>query len=90
MLVQNNQTLLDVTLNETGSINNLMLIADANNLSICDMPLVGSSPIVPLGISNNKNTISYLQHNNISIATRGALFKNGIGYWRIGIDFIIS
>lgn len=90
MLVENNQTLFDVALNATGSIENIMTIALANNISICDMPIVGNSPILPANISNNKNTLHYLQQNNITIATRGSLFKNGIGYWRIGLDFLIA
>jgi hypothetical protein len=90
MQIQSNQTLLDFTLNCSGSIENIWAIAQANNISISSMPGTGSSPIVPANIISSINTLHYFSQNNICIGTRGGLLQKGIGYWHIGSDFIIS
>jgi hypothetical protein len=73
MIVQPNQSLLDVILQGCGSMQAAMQVAADNGVALSYMPLVGSSvqisgAAVALG---DAGTLQYLLQNSIVIGTRG-------------------
>lgn len=92
--VLHNQSLLDVCLQHTGSIEGVFELAMNNNLSITDDIQVGKILNLPEGITTDKDILNYYKAKNIQPAT--AIIEQteekleGIGYWAIGVDFKVS
>jgi len=90
MIVQANQTLLDLAIMGTGTIESIFQIANANGKSITDIPVAGADYIIPADAFTDINTKTYLTNNKVSIGTRDVPFSVGIGYWAVEIDFVVS
>jgi hypothetical protein len=92
VIVQSGQTLFDIALQEYGSIAGVFQLADDNGIdNITDELAVGSVLIVSDEFIVNKNIVDFYKNNRITSAT--ALSNNqlqGIGFWAIGVDFIIN
>jgi hypothetical protein len=87
--VLNRQSLFDLALQHCGSVEAAIDIALLNGLSLSDSLEVGSELLLPPVL--NKPVADYYRNRNITPAT--ALTTDtlvGIGYWTIGIDFIVS
>lgn len=88
--VQPFQTILDIAIQYTGSVDNAMGIAIANHCSVTD-DVSGLELIIPDAIQVSRNIVRQYSNHNINPAT---MVDNntyeGIGYWVIGVDFIIS
>ncbi len=87
--VKQGQSLLDVSILETGNISNALAIANATGVSI-DAELAGVA-VIPDGVEIDIPTVSYLasQSNKIASAISGS-DMGGIGVMGIEIDFVIK
>lgn len=82
----NNQNLLDITCQETGTLDSLFLIAQANERSATDLPAPGSELSIIGGADKKK--LEYLKERNVQIGTAGR--NGGIGSYIIGHTFTIG
>jgi hypothetical protein len=91
------QTLLDVVLQEKGSLQGLNDILKANNLNAGDEVVPGTE-ITITGEPSDREAYRYITRNNIKPATSIDEFESkdvqptlgGIGYWIIEQDFIVK
>lgn len=95
--VLHNQSLLDLALQHTGSVENAFALALANGLSLTDELAAGESlHLTAYGIQQNKEILNYYQSKSIQPATaisgkqEAGSQMQGIGYWAISTEFIIS
>jgi len=94
----NNQTVFDLALKAHGTIDRIFEIAEDNDISVTDALISGQVYIVnvPDELTNpQKRVILYYANNDIDPATAdpetdGAIYPEGIGYWFIEFDFIVS
>lgn len=95
--VLHNQGYQDLSIQLTGKVANTLLIARANNVDPSEDIIVGEKVIIPAGLINDEDIKRYYQTNEILPATAlnkeaidGIIGCEGIGCWRIGVDFVIS
>lgn len=92
--VLHNQSLLDVCLQHTGSIEGIFELAMANDLAITEDVQAGAVLELLEGIAMDKDILNYYRTKAIQPAT--AIIEQteekleGIGYWAIGVDFKVS
>lgn len=96
MIAIHNQQLADLTIEANGTIESLMDVAVANNISITDDLVIGqdykaNGPIIDTSV------IAYYQSKGIKPATAITTETlqdlgncEGISCWAIGVDFIVS
>lgn len=87
------QNLYDIALQETGDILAVFDIAAENGLSVTSEMSPGDELIIPEGVDGNREILAYYTMNGIRPATgaiEDAEILEGIDYWYIDIDFIIS
>lgn len=85
------QWLGDVAVREVGSIEGIIDMSIANNMSLTDILEIGTS--LKNGVSNNKRVINYYRRNNIYPATSfdyKAEQLGGIGSMGVEINFVVS
>lgn len=97
VIVLHNQSFLDLAIQHTGTAENAFALALANGLSITDDLAVGNWLMADSQELNaNKEILNYYQSKSIQPATaisgkqEGESQLEGIGYWAINLDFIIS
>lgn len=91
------QTLMDVVLQEKGSLQGLKDVLKANNLNAGDEVMPGDE-ITIVGEPSDREAYRYITRNNIKPATSIDEFESidveptlgGIGYWIIEQDFIVK
>lgn len=92
IVAKNGQNLLDVTIMHCGSLESAFKTALLNGMSITDEPLTGQKLFVP--DINNTAVVEYFAVNKYMPATNEVVEEStvdeGIGFWEIGIDFIIG
>lgn len=92
--VLHNQSLLDVCLQHTGTIQGIFELAMANDLSITDDVQAGAVLQLSEGIKTDKDILNYYRTKAIqpatAITTQTTEKLEGIGYWAIGVDFKVS
>lgn len=97
--VLHNQSLLDFAIQHTGSVLNVFEIAKANGLAISEELSSGTELIIPESVRNNSDILNYYTSKVIQPATAITNFigdgspepqLEGIGYWIIGDDNIVS
>jgi hypothetical protein len=93
--VLHNQSLLDLALQHTGSIESIFELAVINGKSVTDDMTAGASLLV--GATTNKDILAYYTSKNIQPATAFTkadeqVFERleGISIWAINLDFIVS
>ena len=93
--VLHNQSLLDLALQHTGTIESIFELALLNEKSITDDMVTGASLLI--GEISNKDILSYYTAKNIQPAT--AFTKEdkqvldrleGISIWAINLDFVVG
>lgn len=94
-LVLNNQTILDVSLQHTGTVENCLAIAVANGFSVSDPLIPGTELIIPENIKINTDVLNYYSAKKIQPATGGIdpliiPTLKGIGYMSIADNFKVS
>jgi|GEM_PF-475322 len=90
------QSLFDIAIQKLGSAQAALELAVLNGLSLTDELTTGETLQLPGVI--NKAMAGYFNGKNIIPATEanagddesGELIKEGIGYWAIGVDFVVS
>ena len=94
--VLHNQSLLDLALQHTGSIESIFELAVINGKSVTDDMTAGASLLVEEA-TTNKDILAYYTAKNIQPATAFTkadeqVFERleGISIWAINLDFIIS
>mgnify|MGYP006961133647 FL=1 len=92
-----NQSLLDLALQHTGTIESVFELADANNLNITDDVQAGAPLYLGEGLGVRNEILSYYTAKNLQPATAFSkedeqVFERleGISIWAINLDFIVS
>nr|DAT37231.1 MAG TPA: hypothetical protein [Caudoviricetes sp.] len=92
-----NQSLLDLALQHTGTIESVFEFAEANTLNITDDVVAGKTLVLPAEIFSNKDILNYYTAKNLQPATaftkedeQVAKRLEGISIWAINLDFIVS
>ena len=92
--VEYNQDILDICLQETGSLNNLVAIHEANGFESLPAEVkAGDAILIPDDVVNNELVIPILQGKkpaSINEAAIQELIQSGIDFMGIEIDFIVS
>ena len=95
--VLHNQSLLDLALQHTGTIESVFELAGANVLNITDDVVAGNTLVLPSEAFINKDILAYYTAKNIQPATAFTkedeqVFERleGISIWAINLDFVIS
>ena len=90
-----NQSLLDLALQHTGTIESIFELAVLNEKSITDDMVAGASLLI--GEISNKDILSYYTVKNIQPATAFSkedeqVFErlDGISIWAINLDFVVT
>jgi len=86
------QSLLDISVQESGSLESIFSLANENDVSITDEVPVGTSlQVIEVKERQNKQIASYYKTNNLKPATElGFYIEEGIEFWEIEYDFIVS
>ena len=95
--VLNNQSLFDISIRYTGTIENAFKIAVANGLSLTDELEPGAQLIIP-EVEMNNDVVNYFAGKGIQPATGltendlliAQTVQRGIGYMQIGKTFKVS
>ena len=94
--ILHNQSLLDLAIQHTGSVENAFILALQNGKSLTDDLESGEAlNLEPTTINQNKDILSYYQSKKLQPATAVILPPEaerleGIGYWVIQTDFKVS
>lgn len=96
IVILHNQSLLDVCLQHTGTIESLFEVAMANKISITD-DLASGSYLIVNSQETEKDILNYYRAKNIQPATafshhdKQVIEKpEGISIWTINLDFIVQ
>ena len=94
---QHNQSLLDLALQHTGSIESVFEFAEANAINITDDVVAGKTLALPAEVFTNKDILAYYMAKNLQPATAFSkedeqVFERleGISIWAINLDFIVT
>lgn len=92
-----NQSLLDLALQHTGTIESVFEFAEANALNITDDVQAGTPLYLGEGLGVRNEILSYYTAKNLQPATAFSkedeqVFERleGISIWAINLDFIVS
>ena len=95
--VLHNQSLLDLALQHTGTIESVFELAEANALNITDDVVAGKTLVLPAEALINKDILAYYTAKNLQPATAFTkedeqVFERleGISIWAINLDFIVT
>lgn len=94
--ILNNQSLLDIAIQATGSVENAFLIAKANSLAVDSYLVPGYELIIPNSVAFNRDILDYYTAKNVKPATDEPFdgeqpeILEGIGYWIIEKNFKVS
>ena len=94
--VLHNQSLLDLALQHTGTIESVFEFAKANTINITDDVQAGKTLVLPAEAFTNKDILGYYTAKNLQPATAFSkedeqVFERleGISIWAINLDFVI-
>ncbi len=97
IVVLHHQSLLDLAVQHTGSVENAFILALQNGKSLTDDLEAGETlNLEPTTINQNKDILNYYQSKKLQPATGvshtggSSLQLQGIGYWVIQTDFKVS
>lgn len=94
--VKYGQSLFDVSLEQTGSIESIIELASQNGLSITDELTPGNKLLIGDDLTVDEDILTYYKVKGIKPATgynaNGGIqpSEEGISIWAIGIDFIVQ
>jgi hypothetical protein len=95
--VLHNQSLLDLALQHTGTIESVFEFAEANTINITDDVQAGKTLVLPAEAFTNKDILGYYTAKNLQPATAFSkedeqVFKRleGISIWAINLDFVVT
>ena len=89
------QSLLDITIQHTGAVENTFAVAVANGLSLTDDLPAGTEIKLPDSVNKDSDVLNYYTAKRLQPATAVILPPEaerleGIGYWVIQTDFKVS
>ena len=89
------QSLLDITIQHTGAVENTFAVAIANGLSLTDDLPAGTEIKLPDSVNKDSDVLNYYSAKKLQPATAVILPPEeerleGIGYWVIQTDFKVS
>lgn len=87
-IVLDGQSLFDLAIQMGGSVESVFDLAVAQNMSITDLLEVGHI-VEPISASD-KRVFNYYQLKNITPATGDIELNEGIEFWYVEYDFIVS
>lgn len=94
IIVLNNQSILDVSIQHTGTVENSFAIAIANGFSVSEMLASGASIEIPDDLQKNSDVLNYYTAKQIQPATGLTTEQNGeiptskgIGYMQVSKTF---
>lgn len=93
--ILHNQSILDIAIQHTGSVENAFLIAKENSLAVSDFLVAGYEMMIPNGASFNRDILNYYSSKQIRPAT-GTINDEiipelkGIGIMRIEGNFKVG
>ena len=95
IIVLSNQSLLDIAIQHTGSVENSFEFAVQNGISVSDELVSGNDLFIPGDIAFDNDILNYYTSKKIRPATafteqNDAPQLGGIGYMRIGVNFKVS
>lgn len=92
-----NQSLLDLALQHTGTIESVFELAKDNDLNITDDVQAGKTLVLSSEAFTNKDILAYYTAKNIQPATAFSkedeqVFERleGISIWAINLDFVVT
>ena len=92
-----NQSLLDLALQHTGTIESVFELTEANNLNITDNVQAGTPLYLGEGLGVRNEILAYYTAKNLQPATAFSkedeqVFERleGISIWAINLDFVVS
>ena len=92
-----NQSLLDLALQHTGTIESVFEFAEANSLNITDDVQAGTPLYLGEGLGVRNDILAYYTAKNLQPATAFSkedeqVFERleGISIWAINLDFVVS
>mgnify|MGYP001745476247 FL=1 len=95
--VLHNQSLLDLALQHTGTIESVFEFAEANSFNITDDVVAGRTLVLSAETFTNKDILSYYTAKKLQPATAFTkadeqVFERleGISIWAINLDFVVS
>lgn len=95
--VLHNQSLLDLALQHTGTMESIFELAEANALNITDDVVAGKTLALPDEAFTNQDILAYYISKNLQPATAFSkedeqVFERqeGISIWAINLDFIVT
>lgn len=93
--VLHNQSLLDIAIQHTGSVENAFAIAVANGLSVSSTLTAGMILNIPSDVQKDTDVLYYYTTKNLQPATAYTPYSStvdpileGIGYWYVNSYFI--
>lgn len=96
-IILNNQSILDIAIQHTGTVENCFAIAVANGISVSDILTAGLPVEIPDDLPKNTDVLNYYNAKKIQPATGTTTEQNneipllkGIGYMQIGNSFKTS
>lgn len=97
VIVFSHQTLFDLAIEYYGSIAAVFDLAVANGLAVSADISSGTTVVLPNATAANGEVVSYFAGKGQHIATGGFSSEDsslqqpsGIGYWAVGVDFLIQ
>ena len=89
------QSLLDITIQHTGAVENTFAVAVANGLSLTDDLPAGTEIQLPDNVNKDSDVLNYYSAKRLQPATAVIMLPEeerleGIGYWAISVDFKVS
>lgn len=96
VIVQHNQSLLDIAVQYTGASENAFKIAFANNISVDAYISPGSIIEIPANVNLNTEIRDYFKNKNQNPATHDEVLNGneiileGISYWIINENFVVQ
>lgn len=95
--VLHNQSLLDLALQHTGTIESIFEFAEANTINITDDAQAGKTLVLPAEAFTSKDILGYYTAKNLQPATAFSkedeqVFERleGISIWAINLDFVVT
>lgn len=95
IIISEKQTLLDIAIQETGSLESVFEIAEANGLVVSDILEPGLELKIPGGLIIDTDVFSFFQSNGLFPANGYSDDElqekfDGIDFWAIEDDFIVQ
>lgn len=88
VIIKAGQSIWDVGVEQQGNVDGVFDIADANDVSVSDALAAGDA--LDLIVDTNNLIVRRLSEKNIHPGTVGDAYSGGVGFWSVGVDFVVS